>query len=601
MDKKTLQAVLSHPTTRRQFFSAAGMTSALVLTGEIAAEAQVGTSAKLPAFPFTLGVASGDPTPGGIVLWTRLLPNPALGAWNSARSRSVQYQVATTPNFGTLVRQGTSLALPQEAHSVHVELSGLQPGATYFYRFLIDGYVSRVGRFKTAPALQAVAGTPLVKFAFCSCSDYQNGFFAAYRAMADEDIDFFVHLGDYIYEYDADPTAPGGRQHTATDLVQSTGTGNAQLFSLSDYRNRHAQYKQDAALQQLHATHPMIAVWDDHETENNYGQDRDEIGDRLAGGNRLQTPGAAGTFLLERAAAYQAWYEHMPVRRSFIVRETSGAPRWRDANLYRRLVFGNLMTLHMLDTRQYRTDQPRQFGTSGTPLGDLQNFLAVQDFGLTPPLDGNPNGTLLGATQKQWLLGGLQASTTKWNVLGQQVMMALNNFNSNFDGTPPNTINGVPAPVFNVDQWDGYATERGQLLGTVSQLIAAQRNPNLVVLTGDIHSAWAHDLKFAGTPAQWASQPAVATEFVCSSISADFPAVFWEAAEASPTRQPWNKYINPRQRGYVRCTVTPGAFVADFRVVDSNPTTGQVLSGTAVVSTAASFQTLDGAPGAIPA
>ncbi|MBC7808988.1 MAG: alkaline phosphatase D family protein [Akkermansiaceae bacterium] len=614
MDKKTLQAVLSNPVTRRQFFNAAGMTSGLLLAGEIAAQAQVGTSAKLPSFPFTLGVASGDPTPDGVVLWTRLAPNPAGGPWNSARSRSVQYQVATTPNFGTLVRQGTVLALPQEAHSVHVELRGLQPSATYYYRFLIDGYVSRVGRTKTAPA--AGANVSAVRFAFCSCSDYQNGFFTGYRAMAEEDIDFWVHLGDYIYEYDANPAAVGGRQHTATDFLLANGTGREQLFSLNDYRNRHSQYKQDAALQQLHATHPMIAVWDDHETENNYADEIDEIGDFVSGAPKFQAP---AEFLLERAAAYQAWYEHMPVRRGFIVFD-GNTPRWQDANLYRRFAFGNLLTLHMLDTRQYRTEQPIDL----TP-NTINQALGVA-FDFRSDIPDNATGSLLGSGQRTWLTDGLTASTTRWNALGQQVMMARTNFNNRNLSIPD--LGGANPDIFNVDQWDGYDDERQNLLTTIRDLRTVRRNagqtePNVVVLTGDIHSAWAHDIRLATAPesndpariAQW-QDPAntQATEFVCSSISADFPVGFIPLVSAglnpafnAPARQQtWTKYFNGTNRGYVVCTVTApvgeikSTFRADFMGLPVNAT-GQVVDPNAGATLLRSLQTVDGEPGAIPA
>ncbi len=220
MDKKTLSALMRDPVSRREFLSTAGMTTALLLAGQ----AQANNSAKLPGQPFTLGVASGDPLPDGVVIWTRLAPNPLNGGWDSTRSRAVRWEVATDAGFRRIVQQGAALALPQENHSVHVELSGLQPASVYYYHFLVDIYVSRVGRTKTAPATNAP--TTAVKFAFCSCSDYQNGFFGAYRAMANEDLNFWIHLGDYIYEYDVKNSRSGynpatdtlnTRQHSKTD------------------------------------------------------------------------------------------------------------------------------------------------------------------------------------------------------------------------------------------------------------------------------------------------------------------------------------------------------------------------------------------------
>ncbi|MBC8140201.1 MAG: alkaline phosphatase D family protein, partial [Armatimonadetes bacterium] len=387
MDKKTLTAVMRDPVSRREFLSAAGMTTALLLAGQVAAQAQANNSAKLPSDPFTLGVASGDPLPGGVVLWTRLAPNPLNGGWDSTRSRSVRYQVALDPNFRRIVQQGAALALPQENHSVHVELRGLQPASVYFYRFIVDNYTSRVGRTKTAPATGAPTDT--VKFAFCSCSDYQNGFFGAYRAMANEDLDFWIHLGDYIYEYDAKNSRAGynpatdalnTRQHSKTDAQATpTSTGLDQLTTLTDYRNRHAQYKLDPDLQLLHASSAMICVWDDHEVENNYATDIDDA----------ETPFTpADQFLLQRAAAYQAYYENMPMRRGYVITESNGTPRWRDAQLYRNLQFGNLLSLNMLDTRQYRTDQ-----VVPAPIPNIGDFSAAL------PAGGNPTGTLLGQTQ----------------------------------------------------------------------------------------------------------------------------------------------------------------------------------------------------------
>ncbi|MBC8135135.1 MAG: alkaline phosphatase D family protein [Fibrella sp.] len=614
MKKHTLQAVLRDPVSRRQFFSAAGMTTALLLAGEHAAHAQ-NTSPKLPGDPFTLGVASGDPTPDGVVLWTRLAPNPQNGPWNSTRSRAVRWQVATNANFTTIVQQGSALALPQEGHSVHVELRGLQSSATYFYRFIVDNYTSRVGRTKTAPA--AGANTDSVRFAFCSCSDYQNGFFAGYRAIAQENIDFWVHLGDYIYEYDPNPNAVGNRQHTITEYQANVNPlGRQQLFSLTDYRNRHAQYKQDAALQELHARHPMIAVWDDHETENNYADEIDEIGDTafrdlLPGSppNRADYFQSPAQLLLERAAAYQAWYEHMPVRRGFIVLNGNGTPKWEDANLYRRFAFGNLLTLHMLDTRQYRTDQPIN-------LANQIDFALGVGFDFRSTIPDNVPGSLLGSGQRTWLTDGLAASPTRWNALGQQVMMGRTNFNN--VNAPIPDLGGANPNIFNVDQWDGYNTERQNLLTFIRDLRSARRSagqtdPNVVVLTGDIHSAWAHDVRLATGPndaaqlAAW-QDPAntQATEFVCSSISADFPVGFIPLVEAGlnpafnapAKRQTWTKYFNGTNRGYVVCTVTQAAFRADFMGLPVN-TTGQVIDPNALAIRLKSFQTIDGQPGAI--
>ena len=617
MDTKTLQAVLRDPVSRRQFFNAAGMTTALLLIGDTAAHAE-NNSAKLPGFPFTLGVASGDPTPDGVVLWTRLAPNPQNGPWDSTRARAVRWQVATDEKFKNIVQQGATLALPQEGHSVHVELTDLQPSTHYWYRFIVDNYTSRIGRAKTAPA--ANAPTHNVKFAFCSCADFQNGYFAAYRQMAKDDIDFWVFLGDYIYEYDAAQDAVGGRKHSVTDYQLTHGFGREQLSTLKDYRNRYAQYRQDAALQELHATHPVIAIWDDHETENNYANDIDEIGDTSLR-SLLPNPPAnladyfqtKPQFLLERAAAYQAWYEHMPIRRGFIVFD-GNTPRWKDANLYRSFAFGDLLTLHMLDTRQYRTDQP-------VNLTNQIDFALGVGFDFRSSIPENAPGTLFGNTQRAWLADGLTQSTTRWNALGNQVMMARFNFNNNQYGLPQ--LGGAAPNIYNMDQWDGYNAERKSFLTFVQELRTTRRNaqqtdPNVVVLTGDIHSAWAHDLRLATAAsdsdqfAQW-QDPAntVATEFVCTSITTDFPTAFVPLVlgglgydpnkPVTPAhRQTWTKYFNGTNRGYVLCTVTPDEFRADFQGVAVNAQ-GQVVNPTASVTTVGSFKTRNGVPGAVPA
>lgn len=611
MDNKTFRELMRNPLSRRQFLSAAGMSTALLLAGEHAASAQANNSPLLPAYPFSLGVAAGDPLPDGVVLWTRLAPNGT--TWDSTRSRSVLWQVATDAQFNNIVLRGSSLALPQLAHSLHVEVQGLRPASVYYYRFLIDGYVSRTGRFKTAPP--ASAPTSQVRFAFCSCSDFQNGYFVAYADMAKQDLDFWVHLGDYLYEYDASPSAIGGRKHSVTDFqLANGGTGLDQLSTLADYRRRHTQYHLEQNLQDLHAQHALIAIWDDHEVENNYANTRDEIGDRLAALNgtnpaKYQAP---AQFLLERAAAYQAYYENMPLRSTYLVTNTDGSIRWKDANLYRRLSFGNLLTLHLLDDRQYRTDQPRAFGTTADgPLKPVKDFFAASDFGLTPygastdsadSADAGKPHTLLGSTQFQWLTGGLTASPAKWNVLGNQTMMGLTNFNADYiNGS---TISGAPVPVFDIDSWDGYAYERTVLLNTIASLRGAGQERNVVVITGDIHSSWVHDLSSATDLAGWAN-PAkvVATEFVTSSITADFPSSFWGPVELGYQKndQPWIKYVNVRQKGYVLCTVTPTQYRADYRLVDCDPNTGQVVSATAAVNTVKSFVVQDGIPGAKPA
>lgn len=317
-----------------------------------------------------------------------------------------------------------------------------------------------MGRTKTLPRPQDDVGA--LTLAFVSCSDYQTGYFNAYRAIAQDDLDLVLHLGDYIYEYGPNPS--GVRQHNGPEIV-----------TLEDYRRRYALYHADPDLQAAHAAAPWVVIWDDHEVENNYAGDIPEAREKG------EAPVTREDFLARRAAAYQAYYENLPLRRSSM-------PKGADMHLYRRFSYGQLATFSMLDTRQYRTDQP--CGDGFKPV-----CAAVMD----------PNATLTGPEQERWLLEGLQQSQARWNAIGQQVMMA--RYNWPFD----------PQVILNMDQWDGYQQARQRLLGFMAQ----HQVQNPVVLTGDIHSAWVGDLK---TDFLDPSSATVGTEFVTTSISADFPA-----------------------------------------------------------------------------
>ena len=327
-----------------------------------------------PADPFTLGVASGEPSATGVVLWTRLAPRPlaedGLGGM-APRLVEVDWELAFDEQFSRVQRRGTQTAGPEAAHSVHVEVDGLAPGREYFYRFRSQGFLSPPGRTRTAPA-PAAAGGPLT-MCFASCSQYEHGYFTAYRRLAEEEPDLVLHLGDYQYEYAANDYVTGGgkvRNHAGPETV-----------TLANYRQRHAQYKTDPDLQVAHATAPWLVVWDDHELDNNWA---DEIPEE-----------PQPDFLARRAAALQAFYENMPLRRI-------SAPQGIDLRLYRRVDWGRLASFHMLDTRQYRGDQP---------CGDELN---------SPCQDRtDPARSITGAQQVAWLVDGLRTSTARWNVLGQ--------------------------------------------------------------------------------------------------------------------------------------------------------------------------------------
>nr|WP_221374283.1 alkaline phosphatase D family protein [Actinoplanes polyasparticus] len=458
---------------------------------------------------FPLGVASGDPLPHAVILWTRLIRD------GLRRPVEVEWQVAKDERFRRIVRHGRTIARPELAHSVHVDARGLDDGHEYFYRFRALGRISPTGRTKTA----GPAGT--LRFGVVNCQDFQNGYWPAYWGLAAEDLDVVVHLGDYIYEYDPSSRF-ADRRHTTPATP-----GIDQLVTLDDYRARHAQYKTDPALQAAHAAFPWIVTWDDHETENNYAGLIDEIDDT---GAKRQT---LAQFTRQRAAAYQAYYEHMPIRADL-------RPGRADLRIFRRFDFGRLLRLNVLDTRQYRSDQPGGF---------------PGDFGLAAAGETN-TGTLTGEHQESWLRAGLDHSPARWNVVAQQVMMSRIKF-PNPTGAP------VPPIVANLDQWDGYAPQRARFLN----YLADKRVENPVILAGDIHSTWFSELR---TDFDRPELKPVAVEFTATSVSSDFPIAFdAPLKQVNPTLNPHVRYFDGSRRGYLRCLVTGGAWHTDVRTVDT--------------------------------
>ncbi|HEU4422719.1 MAG TPA: alkaline phosphatase D family protein [Pilimelia sp.] len=532
--------------SRRQALTGAvAVAGAAALTGASArpAVAQPVAGEAAPA-PFALGVASGDPLPDGVVLWTRLVRDRYAAASLGARPIPVQWQVAADERFRRVVRSGVAAARPALAHSVHVDVRGLEPGREYFYRFRGCGEVSPTGRTRTAPARHA--DPRRLRLGLVSCQDLQNGYWPALSGLAAEDLDLVLHVGDYIYEYDPDSRFPD-RAHVPPETL-----GLDQLRTLDDYRNRHAQYKSDPALQAAHAVSAWVATWDDHETENNYADLVDEVDDT---GPARQTP---EEFARQRANAYQAYYEHMPIR----ARLVPGSSRMR---IYRRFDFGRLVRFNVLDTRQYRTDQP----------GGFPDDLGLEDFGRT-----NTAGTLTGDAQERWLRDGLAGSRTRWNVVAQQVMMSRTRF--------PNPAM-VPPTIVNLDQWDGYMPQRERLL----RFLADARVTNPVMLAGDIHSTWCSDLKVNfDDPAS----PNVAVEFVGTSISSDFPVAFdAPIKQANPLFNPHVRYFDGLKRGYLRCEIGRHLWRTDVRVVDT------IDVPQAPVRTDASFVVEAGRPAILPA
>ncbi len=522
---------------RRGFLIGASATAFLVTT---AGQAEAGWHR--PGNPFTLGVASGDPLPTSVVLWTRLAPDPLNGGGMPDRPVPVLWQVARDERFRRVERRGLALARPQTAHSVHIDVKGLDPGRDYFYRFFALGEISPVGRTRTAP--RNGADVAALSFGVVNCQDWQNGRFPAYAGLAAEDLDVVLHVGDYIYEGDPQPGAI--RQHTTPEQP-----GLNQLRTLADYRNRHAQYKTDPALQAAHAAFPFVVTWDDHEVENNYANDIDEVDDS---GDSRQDP---ATFRAQRAAAYQAYWEHMPIRASYTIGSA-------DFLIYRRFDYGDLARVNVLDTRQYRTDQP-----CGVP----------SDLGPVFCGTSNAAGTLTGETQEQWLRDGLADTTALWNVLAQQTILAQTRF---LNPTQ------VPPQIANLDQWDGYVPFRTRTLEHVRDAAV----PNPIVLTGDIHSAWVNDLRpNFDDPAS----PIVGTEFVATSVTSEFPPPFIPIIIASNAAlNPHVRYFDGTTHGYLRCDVDRSTWRTQFRVVDS------IASESSPVRTSASWVVEAGQPGAMP-
>jgi alkaline phosphatase D len=485
--------------TRRWFLAYAGALSSVPVLG---LGTRVNAAPRFSSDPFTLGVASGDPDFQSLVLWTRLAPQPMEptgGMPNEAVE--VYWELAEDDNFKQVVATGRQPARPQLAHSVHVEVNGLQPDRWYWYRFRSGDAVSPIGRTRTFPDPNSLPAQ--VKFAVTSCQNYEQGLFTAYEQMAKDDLDIVFHLGDYIYEYAAGRNGKVRTHH------------GPETESLSDYRIRHAQYRSDPLLHTMHAKCPWLVTWDDHEFDNNYA---DKISEQ-EGIDPIE-------FLYRRANAYQAYYESMPLRSRSI-------PSGSDMQLYRSASYGNLAEFLILDTRQYRSDQPNNDRAS--PLNE-----AALDSGQS----------MLGAKQKKWMYRNLLQSNATWNVLAQQVMMGM-----------VNRVGDQEIAKYSMDQWPGYATERMEIMRFMQE--RAISNP--VVLTGDIHSNWVNELRIDDRRSE---DPVVATEFVATSLSSG------GNGRAEPPGLPRIMANNPcvkfhnLERGYIRCTVTPGQWQADYMVVD---------------------------------
>jgi Phosphodiesterase/alkaline phosphatase D len=430
------------------------------------------SAATTSAPAFLHGVASGDPLPDGVLLWTRVTPSPdALPGSGKGADTAVRWEVAEDRGFTRTVAHGSVTASAATDHTVKVDVRGLRPATSYWFRFTAGTpgaeAASTVGRTRTTPAYDAAP--PNIRFGVVSCANWEAGHFAAYRHLAARaDLDAVLHLGDYIYEY-------GSGAYPATTTVLRPHEPRHEIVTLADYRLRHATYKSDAHLQALHAAHPVIAIWDDHEFAD----------DTWSGGADNHTPGAEGDWADRVAAAKRAYFEWMPVRTS-----TGGT-------VYRRLRYGRLADLHLLDLRSFRSQQ------ASTGSG------AVDD----------PDRTITGRAQLDWLKAGLASSDATWRLVGTSVMISPVAFGS----LPAHLLKpvaellGLPTGglAINVDQWDGYTDDRRELLAHLRERAIR----NTVFLTGDIHMAWANDVPV--TAATYPKSPSAATEFVVTSVTSD--------------------------------------------------------------------------------
>ena len=502
--------------TRRHFVAGAAATA-------LAAPAILRAQTLWRHYPFSLGIASGDPASDGFVIWTRLAPDPLEPHGGMGMgSMPVKWEVASDDRFQTIVGSGEALARPELAHAVHIEVEGLQPDRPYWYRFEAGGERSLRGRARTLPA--SGAQPQQLRFGVAGCQNYEDGLYTAYRHLAREELAFVYHYGDYIYEYRGDPLRP--QWWTGDVFVPVRQHAGELLYSLDDYRRRYAQYKMDADLQRAHMAHAFFVTMDDHEVDNNWVESID---------SRATPP---DIFRLRRAAAFQAWYEHMPVRRRSL-------PSPASVQVHRSARFGNLAELNFLDTRQFRSNQPCDDGFKPACPGVNESAASV-----------------LGAEQEAWLLRNLDSRDTRWNCLAQQIMMM----------SLDRRTRDEPEKILNLDSWASYEAPRQRLLNRIRGL------DNVVVLTGDEHQNFAGLLHHRDEP--------VAVEFVATSISSG-----GDGSDLRPgsdrilANNPQLKFIND-QRGYLTCEVSADAWRTHYMVVDRVSAPGGSISRRATATVA---------------
>ncbi|MFF9062904.1 alkaline phosphatase D family protein [Streptomyces sp. NPDC014882] len=496
---------------RRRFLTVTGAAAALAFavnlpTAGTAAAAEL-EPARITDDPFTLGVASGDPLPDSVLLWTRLAPAPYQPDGGlPARRVPVRWELAHDEDFRRVVRRGTVTAHPEFHHTVHVEVPHLAPDRVFHYRFRVGDWTSPAGRTRTAPVSRARVSE--LKLAAVSCQAYADGYYTAYGHLAQDDVDVVFHLGDYLYEYAVNSV---GNHRNYTDRTLPA-VFDHETVTLEDYRLRYALYKSDPDLIAAHAAHPFVVTWDDHETENNYAGDTPE--------NTVPPE----EFLLRRASAYRAYWENQPLRRP-------QRPDGPDMRLYRRLHWGDLAQFDVLDTRQYRSDQAYGDGAR-----------------LPGPAVDDPARTMTGATQERWLLDGWQASRARWNVVPQQVTFSQRKLDLN------------PVAKLSMDAWDGYRASRRRVLDGAK----AAGVDNLMVLTGDVHVGYAFDIKddFDDQGSRTLGTEIVATSVTSGRDGSERPANWTTYTTANPHL----RFYDGR-RGYVTVALGRDAARADFKTV----------------------------------
>ncbi len=546
--------------SRREFIIRVSSVSAVVSAGAVLSACGGGGGGEQVQFAY--GVASGDPLSDRVILWTH-----AKYAGNTG-DVALTYEVATDNAFtrASVVTSGLVIATSSTSFTAKVDATGLEAGKTYFYRFTANGATSPVGKTRTLPASTATE----VKFAVFSCANYPEGFFHVYGLASQSDAQYAIHLGDYLYEYQNGyyPTVP-----TASRVHEPS----TEIYSLADYRARHAQYKTDPDLKVLHASMPMIAVWDDHEVANDAYKDGAE--------NHNAT--TEGSFTARKAAALQAYHEWMPIRTGI------------DQNIiYRSFDFGSVLSLHMLDTRLIGRDKQVEFADLLNPATAATAQAALY----------SPMRELLGSTQGTWLNGKIVSSSATWQVLGQQVLMARVEFPvSVLSVLNPATLTNpaalttgtaaindyvtakrtpagsrTPAQLalmnttlnpklgYQLDSWDGYPVAREKLLATI-----LGANKKLVVLAGDTHNAWNSQLTLAGLISPSQAGLKVGEEFATPSVTSVGFESYFSTLPSATVKSIFEsvpddvKWMDPSRRGYLKMTFTKTQAKGEWVFVNS--------------------------------